>query len=309
MTGFSLRRNGFDSAGQVTSYSVNGSEALAGGQLIVNLNVVWDASVRGCHLLDGTLQLRHQSPHVVGPALRLTLPVDQHLWANGHPQQVVFEGSLSYAELEHLEKLRNGQDLQLQAEMRLQAARFNKADQETNKSYPLIERLERWAATEPLQISSRNWITVLERMHFRHSLFIDMMFPFNPDEPTPLSRKLVSARKAFDAGNYQDAVSDLRQVLEALENREADRDLKDEANKKYRGNGDSRTSMSWAERLLAIRSAIYHAGNMTHHPTDVDVHRAACKALFVMVAALLELYPTTAMAPFSSSSEPGPHGA
>jgi hypothetical protein len=194
-------------------------------------------------------------------------------------ESLYFEGLLSSAQIEALEKVRNGRDFDvgIKANISVLTASGTVANWYVQDSY--------------LHKTAQEWLTILERAGFKKYLFLEMAFPADAaaggDSALP---HLIRARELFDKGLYRECVTNLRMTQEKLRNKRGDKVSIDRAKNAYR---EGRQGMSFEQRMLFAREAVHNVLQLGPHPDEDEraFNRENAKALLTMVSALVELYP------------------
>lgn len=270
---------------QATTFEVHQSvnllarPALGGAWLSLYLKGRVTQWGRGATPLFGHLQFNESNPALPWPVFEMRKGFSQpDSFREDYDDTLIFEGFVSYAQIEAFEKDRNGKDFSVTVRADLRV--LNRES-----------HIEDWFIQyDSLHLPAQTWLKALEQAKYRLYLLQEVCFPPGSDreEKSALSH-LRRAKDYFDKALYEPCLVELRKVFERITTARGDqRELK----KAEEGFAGDRKQMCFEDRMLMIRAAIQNATHKAAHAhDDPDYLRAEAKALLVCTMALLELYP------------------
>jgi len=191
-------------------------------------------------------------------------------YVGGH--QINLEIELDAKRIEAIEQIRLGGNLTFSIELYAFANRGESSEQLYNSPHQFT-------------ISQSDWIKVLESIGYRKTLLLEIPVPTGETNPafTEAAKFLESAQKQMLLGNYREAVSACRDVLESM-----NRFLNDE-------NGSTQPSKrkrNKLERVSAIRTSLHDLTSAAKHADEttslIEWNLADARASISMAATLLQ---------------------
>ena len=183
-------------------------------------------------------------------------------------EQLLFETVLTKEQVNALEEYRQEQDLTLNVGLR---ALMSSAE-------GLLSHFD----TTDILIPREQWLNALKSAGFRQTLLFEIPLPSVSEN---LSAILSKAQEFIETGHYNDAVTQCRKIIEALEGLRGDKGAALKANKKLVGNG-GRQSMTVIERMLAMREQVKNICQLGVHG-DEPFTRSQARAVLAATLSLL----------------------
>jgi hypothetical protein len=198
-----------------------------------------------------------------------------HLNQYSGPNDVFFFVPLSTAQVEALEKVRAGGDLNIYVW-------FTGFVIQAGKLYDFSDG-------SPFTLPQQQWLVALGEMEFSRSLIFEVRFfeknGNGGDSPEAL---LHNAWQHFNKGHYSDAISHCRKAIEFVEQHNGDKASASEAISKYK---TSREDMNISERILFLREALKNVTQLgIHYTGDSDFSRRQAQAILGTTIALVADY-------------------
>lgn len=186
--------------------------------------------------------------------------------------QIGFRLSITGAQIEDIEKRRNGGNFKL-------ALWFMGEVEQAGKSQNKSDRHE-------FEVRQQDWIEALERMEYRRTMLFELPVP---SSDAPIGGLVAKAQVFLHKGDYDQSVSLCRQAIEKVEALAGDRSAASRAVEKYR---DDRKGMDTAERLLFLRESLKNATHLAAHydQNHCGFSRDQVKVILGTTIALLGLF-------------------
>lgn len=272
---------------------IGGRQAVGSAGIEVVVDVAWTEHSKNRRVVSGSMYLFVGKDREVAELTMRGRFIDAVV---GRTSCLAFKGLIGFPGLEELERLRSGNDLEIKTRFALLTddglSTRNGLEVVAN---PGARLLEDWDGDSLIRIPAADWLKVLENVGYRSSLLLEVIYPYDRAEQDSLTRYIRKARDAFDGGRYDECVAQIRHILEEIDDRRGDKEKAGKAIGKYRGTPDERRRMTLEERLLALRKTLEHVSHTTHHKGDDVVTRSSAKAMLIVAAAMLELFPEPAV--------------
>ena len=166
-------------------------------------------------------------------------------------EQMIFLIQLSPYQVEAVEKIRNGGDIQFSVWLYGEV-------QQADKVTAIREQSE-------YRIPQQEWVQALGQMNYRNVLLFELPLPPAKNEKSPLAELLSKAQEHLVSGRYDESILCCRQAIECVENSNSDRRLAANAVEKYK---TSRTEMDVNERIVFLREALKNITHSAGHYND-----------------------------------------
>jgi hypothetical protein len=272
-----FQKNGHEYTFESTSEQISARPALGGALITLVAKGRSTQYGAGRQILVGSLQFGAFSSQAVWPRFEYIQSGYQPQFSATIDAHLVFEGLVTYDQLEAFEASRRGGPLQISIGAQLLVLATDGS-------------VENWSINSGhLIVPEQNWVQALSAGGFRDYVIQVMSFP-RKDEATGDRAKslLFSAKSHFDQGQYKQCIVELRSVFEVLtKSRQDDKAIKSAAGE-FQG---SQKLMTLDDRMFMIRYTVQHATHLAAHPIENrEYSRAEAKALLACTCAMLELY-------------------
>jgi hypothetical protein len=186
--------------------------------------------------------------------------------------QIGFRIPVSSAQIEDIERRRNGGDFKLSLWL-----------------YAELEQAENFGSVYEkyeFPVKQQEWLEALARMEYQQTLLYELPLPAENGE---LGLTIIKrAQYHLHRGHYDECVGECRKLLEAYKLDTVEADLLKRARVKYKGSDAERQSMNGSERLAILRDALTHATHLAHHYNESDGYsRDQAKAILGTTVALM----------------------
>lgn len=231
---------------EVTAVHVSGLKAIGSFVLVCRLEMSIGKVSTETRLRDLSIRLELAGREVsglIGYGVSDGRPEIRWFDHSSH-EQVIFLIQLSPYQVEAIESIRRGGDIQLSVWL------YGEVQQD-DKVAAIREQSE-------YRIPQQEWVQALGQMNYRNVLLFELPLPPAGDEIDPLADLLFKAQEHLFAGHYDESVACCRQAIECVENNDSNRRLAASAVEKYKNN---RTEMDVGERIIFLREALK---NITH---------------------------------------------
>jgi len=207
---------------------------------------------------------------MIGVALPDGLSARIHQHSTNIP--IGFRLSLSAAQIEGIEKRRNGGNFKL-------SLWFMGDVEQAGQSHGVV-------GTHEFEVRQQDWIEALERMEYRRTMLFELPVP---SSDAPVGELVAKAQAFLHKGDYEQAVILCRQAIEKIEVLVDDKSAVGQAVKKYRS---AREEMDTTERLLFLRESLKNATHLAvhHSPNHCGFSRDQAKAILGATISLIGLF-------------------
>lgn len=207
---------------------------------------------------------------MIGVALPDGLSARIHQHSTNFP--IGFRLSLSAAQIEGIEKRRNGGNFKL-------SLWFMGDVEQAGQSHGVV-------GTHEFEVRLQDWIEALERMEYRRTMLFELPVP---SSDAPVGELMAKAQAFLHKGDYEQAVILCRQAIEKIEVSADDKSAAGQAVKKYRS---AREEMDTTERLLFLRESLKNATHLAvhHSPNHCGFSRDQAKAILGATISLIGLF-------------------
>lgn len=247
---------------------------LGGFELCFNFEVVvkqYGDQARWATILGARVGL---SRGTTGTDLGIALCVQPKFMTQTNPGQrgaLELRLALSPSQLNALEEIRNGGDLDFKLTLIFEAGNRPGVQNEMNQLNELHAR-----------VSRSDWINQLNGAQAMNILLLEVPLPIqaSADGQDDIGRSMRRAREHFLAVRYDDCVGECRKILEGLPN-VSRKDVVELLKV-------NRSEMSKEERDQSILFAMRNYCNLPHHPGSFEYTRADAKLILILTASYAE---------------------
>ena len=263
---------------EVKRISVHGLPGVGGYTLAINLHLMVTASVTEVFLnnLSIRIELADGSQRLLGIAIPdQAQPISISQYDN--EKIVTFRLLLSPNQIEAIEALRNGSDIDLSISL------LGNIVNEVNS-----KKIQQQST---FKVNQQEWVEALNRMEYSLSFIYELTLPVTENQKDPAVEIIKKAQYHLMRGHYDECVGECRMLLEAYPKTDEDNKALKLARNKLKGTQADRESMDVPERMLVLREALTNATNLAHHHNISDGYsRDQARAIMGCTLSLLSAF-------------------
>jgi hypothetical protein len=201
--------------------------------------------------------------------------------------QLTFVLDLTHHQIEEIEEMRNGHDLQFETTLQSEVIT---QDTVNNKQYTTTSESEL-----RVNVNQSAWLKALQQMGYGDYLLFEIPIPENnTDVPEKILNHLSSARDHINKGHYDVTIQKCRFIFDRMKEFLKDKKAIGKANDMFCQGG--RKDMGKRERTNLIRNTIHHFTHLAHHPhednegNDITFTRQDAVLILSQTASLVSYY-------------------
>jgi hypothetical protein len=263
---------------EVRRIRVHGLPGVGGYTLVINLQLSVTAPATDSYLSNLSIRVDwgDNQQRMIGTGVPdQAQPIRLTQYSN--EATISFRLLLSPTQIEAIEALRNGGDINLSIWLRGNVFR-------DSNSYTIQQQ-----GTFP--VSQQEWVEALNRMEYCRSFLYELTLPYEENDQKPAFTLVQRAQYHLLRGHYDECVGECRKLLEACPLNDADQKALKTAREKHKGDRAARESMDVPEHMLALRDALTSATHLAHHHNSSDGYsRGQARAIFGATISILSVF-------------------